>query len=328
MYEHRIPRHRHHLYARDYPGTGPAFVLMHGFPDNLGIYDALAPLLAQTGRRVIAFDFLGYGDSDKPANYRYTAKGMEGDLDAVVAGLDVGPIIPVAHDASGPPAINWVLDHQAQVAALVLLNTFYDAAPTLRFPEFIALFADPAYADLAAAFLGDPAQFRWLLQFQARQFLRDAPPELREWAQRALVPVIQRQFAATPNAGPAFMGLTRDLRASVEANTRRASRIPTTRPIVAGRSTARTASSVPGLAAISQSVPSAAPFAAECAAHAKVSPMVCLATADSGPSPTAREAFIAANRRSTASAITPMKSTDAMATTSHAGRFGHIARLR
>ena len=37
--EHRIPRLGGFLYARDYPGAGPAFVLMHGFPDHLGIYD-------------------------------------------------------------------------------------------------------------------------------------------------------------------------------------------------------------------------------------------------------------------------------------------------
>jgi short-subunit dehydrogenase len=33
---------------------------MHGFPDNLRIYAALAPLLAGAGRRVVAFDCLGY----------------------------------------------------------------------------------------------------------------------------------------------------------------------------------------------------------------------------------------------------------------------------
>src|SRR5262245_8959588 len=130
--ERRVPRDAHALYARDYPGDGPAFVLMHGFPDNLRIYDALAPLLARADRRVVAFDFLGYGASDKPADYHYTAEGMEGDLDAVVAALGLGPVVPVAHDASGPTAINWALAHQAQVAALALLNTYYDAAPTLR----------------------------------------------------------------------------------------------------------------------------------------------------------------------------------------------------
>jgi haloalkane dehalogenase len=32
--EHRVPREQGSLYARDYDGAGPAFVLMHGFPDT------------------------------------------------------------------------------------------------------------------------------------------------------------------------------------------------------------------------------------------------------------------------------------------------------
>jgi haloalkane dehalogenase len=35
--EHRIPREQGSIYVRDYGGVGPAFVLMHGFPDNLRI---------------------------------------------------------------------------------------------------------------------------------------------------------------------------------------------------------------------------------------------------------------------------------------------------
>src|SRR6516165_12072215 len=82
--KHRVPRGAHAVHARDYPGDGPAFVLMHGFPDNLHIYDVLAPLLSAAGRRVVAFDFLGYGGSDKPVGYRYTSAGLEDDLQAVV----------------------------------------------------------------------------------------------------------------------------------------------------------------------------------------------------------------------------------------------------
>jgi hypothetical protein len=37
--EHHIPRGEGRVYARDYAGAGPAFVLMHGFPDNLHIWD-------------------------------------------------------------------------------------------------------------------------------------------------------------------------------------------------------------------------------------------------------------------------------------------------
>ncbi|MBV9941386.1 MAG: hypothetical protein JO262_04580 [Solirubrobacterales bacterium] len=54
---HWVSFERHRLYVRDYPGRGPAFVLMHGFPDNLHLYDRLVPLLR--GRRTITFDFLG-----------------------------------------------------------------------------------------------------------------------------------------------------------------------------------------------------------------------------------------------------------------------------
>jgi hypothetical protein len=31
--EHRISHDGHMIYAREYPGQGPAYVLLHGFPD-------------------------------------------------------------------------------------------------------------------------------------------------------------------------------------------------------------------------------------------------------------------------------------------------------
>ncbi len=64
--QHYVPREQGRVYARDYKGAGPAFVLMHGFPDNLHIWDDLIPHLVASGRRVVAFDFLGFGASDKP----------------------------------------------------------------------------------------------------------------------------------------------------------------------------------------------------------------------------------------------------------------------
>jgi hypothetical protein len=47
--EHRVPRDRGSLYVRDFPGSGPAFVLLHGFPDNSHIYDDLIPHLTSAG---------------------------------------------------------------------------------------------------------------------------------------------------------------------------------------------------------------------------------------------------------------------------------------
>jgi haloalkane dehalogenase len=78
--EHRVPRGQGSIYARDYKGAGPAFVLMHGFPDNLHIYDDLVPYLVAGRRRVVAFDFLGFGASEKPSGATYSFKQQLGDL--------------------------------------------------------------------------------------------------------------------------------------------------------------------------------------------------------------------------------------------------------
>jgi pimeloyl-ACP methyl ester carboxylesterase len=75
-----VQRNQHRIYVRDYPGEEPPLVLMHGFPDNLHLYDRLVPYLSPP-RRVITFEFLGWGASDKPAGYPYTTTNQVGDLD-------------------------------------------------------------------------------------------------------------------------------------------------------------------------------------------------------------------------------------------------------
>jgi haloalkane dehalogenase len=211
--EHRVPRGPYRLYAREYPGAEPAIVLMHGFPDDLHLYDRLVPELA--GRRVVSFDFLGWGASDKPSRYPYTAASQTGDLDAVIDQLQLGPVVLVAHDASGPPAINWALDHPERIAGLVLLNTYYARMPGLRPPEAIRLFSTPilrAVARPVSRAFGD-LTFRRLYRWQVGRFFRD--PQVRD----QFLPLLYRQFASNPSAHEAFFGLNRDLLATVAAGT-------------------------------------------------------------------------------------------------------------
>jgi pimeloyl-ACP methyl ester carboxylesterase len=111
-----VPRDQYRIYAREHSGEEPAIILMHGFPDNVHLYDRLVPHLSPP-RRVVAFDFLGWGSSDKPSGYPYTTDNQVGDLDAVITQLGLGPVVLVAHDASGPPAIDWALAHAERVAA-------------------------------------------------------------------------------------------------------------------------------------------------------------------------------------------------------------------
>jgi haloalkane dehalogenase len=163
----------------------------------------------------VAFDFLGWGYSDKPLGYRYTAKNQEADLDAVVKQLKLGQVILVAHDASGPPAIDWALNHPDRVAALVLLNTYYSAMPTLRPPEAIWLFSVPLVRSIARTVSGmfDHLIFRRMYWWQVGRFFRDA--EVRD----EFVPLLYQQFDAIPSTRPAFFSLNEDLLPTIRSRT-------------------------------------------------------------------------------------------------------------
>ena len=203
--EHRIPRGQGNVYARDYDGTGPAFVLMHGFPDNLHIYDDLIPYLTKAGRRVVAFDFLGFGASDKPAEASYSFAQQVGDLQAVIQTLGLGQVVPVAHDSSGIAAINFASEHPYKVASLCILNSAYDNSPLNVWPEMIVLFADPTLKALALAVAQSPAQFGWLLNWQQQKFEELMPPSQRKHFEQFMGPLIADNFTVQPGAGPAFV---------------------------------------------------------------------------------------------------------------------------
>jgi pimeloyl-ACP methyl ester carboxylesterase len=127
-------------------------------------------------RRVVTFDFLGWGSSDKPSGYPYTTANQVSDLDAVINQLGLGQVTLVAHDASGPPAIDWALDHTERVAGLVPLNTYYCEMPTLRLPETIWLFSTPVIRSIArrvSRMFGNWI-FRRMYWWQVGSFIRDA----------------------------------------------------------------------------------------------------------------------------------------------------------
>src|SRR5262245_57508252 len=218
--EYFVQRDQHRIYAREYAGEEPAIVLMHGFPDNLHLYDRLLPYLAPR-RRIVTFDFLGWGSSDKPLGYPYTAKNQEGDLDAVVKQLKLGQVVLVAHDASGPPAIDWAFNHPDQVAALILLNTYYSEMPTLKAPEAIWLFSTPLVRSVArpVSRVFDNSIFRRMYWRQVGRFFRDA--EVRD----EFAPLLYQQFEAIPSARPAFFSLNEDMGPTIRSRTKTAHKL-------------------------------------------------------------------------------------------------------
>jgi pimeloyl-ACP methyl ester carboxylesterase len=204
------------LWVGEQPGQGPAIVLMHGFPDNHHLYDRVLPYLSD--RRVVTFDFLGWGDSDKPTDHAYTADAQAQELDRVISGLELDRVILVAHDASGVPAIDWALAHPDRVERLVLLNTYYAPTPSLRPPEAIWLFSTPGVRRVSrwlSRRFGNWL-FRRMYFWQVGGFFRDASVRDR------FLPVLYEQFVRRPSAQPAFFGLNEDLRPTLRQRSTRA----------------------------------------------------------------------------------------------------------
>lgn len=81
-------------------GHGPAVLLLHGFPDSLRLWDAVAPLLEGAGFHVIAVDQRGFGRSDAPAGTgRYHIDRLVGDAAGLLQALGIRePVHVMGHD--------------------------------------------------------------------------------------------------------------------------------------------------------------------------------------------------------------------------------------
>ena len=86
---------RIHVFKRD--GEGPPILLLHGFPSSS--YDWKPMLKELEGRRVLAFDFLGFGLSEKPRDHLYSLS-WQADLteELVRRHLPDEPVTLVGHD--------------------------------------------------------------------------------------------------------------------------------------------------------------------------------------------------------------------------------------
>jgi haloalkane dehalogenase len=210
--ELRVPRGPYEIYSAASAGTGAPIVLMHGFPDSTRLYDRLMPHVVGH-RPTIRFDFLGWGRSDKPAGYPYTAANQVGDLDAVLTHHGADRVVLVAHDASGPPAIDWALANPGRVERLVLLNTYYHAMAPLRRPPAIALYSTPGLGAAARwTMRRRPDLDRRLYFWQVGRFIQD--PAVRA----EYLPALYREFVP---ARPAFWRLNQDLLGTVLNRRRR-----------------------------------------------------------------------------------------------------------
>ncbi|MBW4708687.1 alpha/beta hydrolase [Roseobacter sp. YSTF-M11] len=142
---------QHICFAR--AGTGPAVLLLHGFPQTRAMWHDVG-LRLSTDFTVIAPDLRGYGASAKPQGTRnYTFRHMAQDQLALMEHLGFSTFHLVGHDRGGRVAHRLVLDAQQPVQSLTLM----DIVPTHLLLDQLSRQVATAYYHWF--FLAQPAPF-------------------------------------------------------------------------------------------------------------------------------------------------------------------------
>ena len=112
-------------------GSGPALLLLHGFPQTGAMWHKIANRLAEHFSVVIP-DLRGYGRSEKPLNddrnIAYSKRSLGNDQIAVMRALGHDSFHLCGHDRGGRVAYRMAQDHTANIKSLITL----DIVPTIE----------------------------------------------------------------------------------------------------------------------------------------------------------------------------------------------------
>jgi haloalkane dehalogenase len=127
-------------------GTGPAVLLLHGWPTSSHLWRQVMVPIAQTNRAV-AVDLPGFGASDKPLDRRYGFALFERTIDVLLAELGIDQTAIAVHDLGGPVGVHWAIRNPRRVTRLALLNTLLYPELSEAVVEFVRLLRNPGSRD-------------------------------------------------------------------------------------------------------------------------------------------------------------------------------------
>jgi haloalkane dehalogenase len=102
-------------------GDRPPVLCIHGYPESSMMWSDLLPTLAESGRRAIAPDLPGYGNS--PPFRSGTWEDHTAAVEEFRSGLGLERVSLVVHDWGGLIGMRWACEHPDSVAGLVISNT-------------------------------------------------------------------------------------------------------------------------------------------------------------------------------------------------------------
>ena len=119
-------------YVDEGPAGAPVFLCLHGQPTWSYLYRRMIPHFLETGGRVVAPDFFGFGRSDKPADdATYTFDFHRNSLLALVRALDLTDITLVVQDWGGLLGLTLPMEMPERFNRAIVMNT---ALPTGDLP--------------------------------------------------------------------------------------------------------------------------------------------------------------------------------------------------
>jgi pimeloyl-ACP methyl ester carboxylesterase len=115
------------LTVTEWPGKGPAVVMVHGLTANHTCWWSVADVLAGT-RRLFAYDLRGRGGSDRPeTGYSLEIHGR--DLESLLDRLGLERAVLMGHSLGAHIALRFAARRPARVSRLVLVDGGLDLRP-------------------------------------------------------------------------------------------------------------------------------------------------------------------------------------------------------
>uniref|UniRef100_A0A0R0KSQ8 AB hydrolase-1 domain-containing protein n=1 Tax=Glycine max TaxID=3847 RepID=A0A0R0KSQ8_SOYBN len=121
----------------------PSVILIHGFPSQAYSYRKVLPVLSKD-YHVIAFDWLGFGFSDKPQpryGFDYTLDEYVSSLESLIDELAATKVSLVVQGYFSPVVAKYASIHQEKVRNLILLNPPLTAQHA-KLPPTLSIFSN------------------------------------------------------------------------------------------------------------------------------------------------------------------------------------------
>jgi pimeloyl-ACP methyl ester carboxylesterase len=167
---------------------GIPVVLLHSLAGNSGQWAGVLDHL-RAGRRALAIDLRGHGQSEAPANGDYSFAAMADDVGAVVDSLGLERFVLVGHSMGGGVALVYAGAHPERVAGLLLLDPIGDGTriPAAESQSFLGNL-EQSYDSMIQGYWGQIAGSNVAVR---ERLLRDLRATPREAVTRGLRQVMQ-----------------------------------------------------------------------------------------------------------------------------------------